>query len=382
MAEPKRITTTLSSMPPFEEYVDEIRPLWESHWLSNWGSIEKRFIAQLNDYLHCPEISLYDHGHSAIEAVIESLELTGEVITTPFTFASTTHAIVRRGLTPVFADVKADDFTIDPASVERCITPRTSAILAVHVYGNLCDDDSLREIADRHGIKLLYDAAHAFGVEKDGVPAACLGDASMFSFHATKAFHTIEGGAACIHVKGWTPEQNHDFRVMLDQKMNFGTTGKQVYGYVGPNNKMNEFEAAMGICNLRHLDEYIDRRRAAAERYWERLGDVAGINLCRPKANTKHNFVYMPAIFDQDVFGASRDQVQAALLEDNISCAKYFYPLTNDLDCYRGKPGFDPADTPVAMRAAAGALSLPLSSYLTTEDVDRVCDIVLSCAGR
>lgn len=377
----KRITTTLSSMPPFDEYVEEIRPLWETHWLSNSGAIHERFEEMLNEYLQCPEIVLYDHGHSSIEAVMESLELTGEVITSPFTFASTTHAIVRRGLTPVFADVKADDYTIDPESVERLVTPRTSAILAVHVYGNLCDDEALRRIADEHGLKLLYDAAHAFGVERDGVAAATLGDASMYSFHATKAFHTIEGGAAAIHVKGWSDEQNHTFKVMLDQKKNFGTTGKQKYGYVGPNNKMNEFEAAMGICNLRHLDEYIAARRAAANRYWERLDGVAGINLCKPKPHTRHNYVYMPAVFDEGVFGATRDDVQQALLAHNITCAKYFFPLTNDLDCYRGRQGFDPNDTPVAKWAADRVLSLPLSSYLTTEDVDRVCDVVLGC-GR
>lgn len=382
MPEKKRITTTLSSMPPFEEYVEEIRPIWESHWLSNDGAIHKRFEAQLNDYLQCPEIVLYDHGHSSIESVLESLELTGEVITTPFTFASTTHALVRRGLTPVFADVKPDDFTIDPASVERLITPKTSAILAVHVYGNLCDDDALRKIADEHGLKLLYDAAHAFGVERDGVPAATLGDVSMYSFHATKAFHTIEGGAACIHVKGWTPEQNHAFKVMLDQKKNFGTTAKQHYGYIGNNAKMNELEAAMGICNLRHLPEYIAARKAASERYWERLGDVAGINLCRPKPNVRHNYVYMPAIIDEKVFGATRDQVRAALAEDNISCAPYFYPLTNTLECYQGWPGFDASTTPVADWAANRALSLPLSSYLTREDVDRVCDVILATPGK
>ncbi len=382
MADKKRITTTLSSMPPFEEYVEEIRPLWESHWLSNFGAIHKEFEAELNKYLQCDEISLYDHGHTSIESMIESLGLTGEVITTPFTFASTTHAIVRRGLTPVFADVKADDYTIDPASVEKLITPKTSAILAVHVYGNLCDVDALQDIADKHGLKLLYDAAHAFGVERDGVAAATYGDASMYSFHATKAFHTIEGGAACIHVHGWTPEQNHEFKVMLDQKKNFGTTGKQKYGYVGNNNKMNEFSAAMGVCNLRHLPEYIAARKAAAERYWERLGDVAGLNLCRPKPNVKHNYVYLPVVFDESVFGATRDQVQQALLEDNITCAKYFYPLTNDLECYRGKPGFDVADTPVAAWAADRVLTLPMSSFLTTEDVDRVCDVVLSVPRR
>ena len=212
----KNILVTRSSMPEMGEYIDEIAPLWKSHWLTNMGVEHKKLESGLKKYLEVENIALFVNGHAALECVLEALDLRGEVITTPFSFASTTHAIVRKGLTPVFADIKPDDYTIDPESIEKLITPRTAAIVPVHVYGNLCEVDAIQEIAARHDLKVIYDAAHAFGVTRYGVSSACFGDASMFSFHATKVFNTIEGGAVCFKDEALYP--------LLNQWKNFGIT--------------------------------------------------------------------------------------------------------------------------------------------------------------
>ena len=261
------IWVTRSSMPPLEEYVAEISHLWETHMLTNMGEKHLQFERDLRGYLGVDNIALFVNGHNALECIIEAMGLGSDgrrkVITTPYSFASTTHAIVRKGLEPVFADIKADDYTLDPSKVEELIDDETCAIVPVHVYGNLCDVDAIQEIADRHGLKVIYDAAHAFGVTREGVSAASFGDAAMFSFHATKVFNTIEGGAVCFRDPG--------LKVLLDQWKNFGITGVESVEYVGGNAKMNEFCAAMGICNLRHLSGEIAKRRAVAERYWERL---------------------------------------------------------------------------------------------------------------
>lgn len=367
---PDKILVTRSSMPDFEEYAEEIRPIWESHWLTNMGVKHHQLEADLMDYLKVPQIALFVNGHSALECVLEAMGLKGKVVTTPYTFASTTHAIVRKGLEPVFADIKPDDYTIDPASVERLIDEDTCAIVPVHVYGNLCDVDAIQDIADRHGLKVIYDAAHAFGVWRGEASSASFGDASMFSFHATKVFNTIEGGAVCFHDAG--------LKTLLNEWKNFGITGPEDVEYVGGNAKMNEFCAAMGICNLRHLDQEIARRKLVAERYWERLDGAQGVRLSLPKEGITPNYAYLPVVFDDD-FGASRDDVYDALAEQQIFSRKYFYPLTTDFACYRGR--FDSSSTPVARYVASHVLTLPMYADLALEDVDRICDIVLSC-GR
>ncbi|MBQ7007191.1 MAG: aminotransferase class I/II-fold pyridoxal phosphate-dependent enzyme, partial [Oscillospiraceae bacterium] len=254
------IHVTRSSMPSYEEYCEEIKDIWESRWLTNMGQKHQKLEQDLKKYLNCPNIALYTNGHLALEYALEAFgfDKGAEIITTPFTFASTTHAIVRSGFTPVFADIKKDDYTIDPASVEALITEKTVAIVPVHVYGNLCDVTKLKEIADRYGLKLIYDAAHAFGVTQNGVSAATFGDVSMFSFHATKVFHTIEGGALCYQDENLTP--------ILNAYKNFGITSPDEATFVGGNAKMNEFQAAMGICNLRHIDEEIEKRKAVVMR--------------------------------------------------------------------------------------------------------------------
>lgn len=370
-----RILVTRSSMPAFKEYCEEIAPLWESHWLTNMGMEHKKLEVALKERLGIDNLALFTNGHNALECILEAMALPagGEVITTPFTFASTTHAIVRKGLTPVFADVAPGSLTLDPESIERMITPRTCAIVPVHVYGNLCDVDSIKEIADRYGLKVIYDAAHAFGVERecsDGESrsVAAFGDAAMFSFHATKVFNTIEGGAVCFKDEKLYP--------LLNQWKNFGITGPEDVEYVGGNAKMNEFCAAMGVCNLRHLDDEIEKRKIVAERYWERLETVPGLTVFPPSDCVKHNYAYLPVLFDPHVFGFTRDEVFDALDGVNVGARKYFYPLVSDFACYRSVYSSD--RTPVAKKAASQVLTLPMYADLAVEDVDRICDVILN----
>lgn len=366
-----RILVTRSSMPSLGEYVEEIAPLWESHWLTNMGAEHQKLEAALKERLDVQNVVLFTNGHSALECVLEAVNLHGEVITTPFTFASTVNAISRKGLTPVFADVKSDDYTIDPASIERLITPRTSAIVPVHVYGNICDVDAIQDIADRHELKVIYDAAHAFGVRRDGVSAAAFGDASMFSFHATKVFNTIEGGAVCFKDSALYP--------LLNQWKNFGITGPEDVEYVGGNAKMNEFCAAMGVCNLRHLDDEIAKRAKVDECYRELLEDISGIKLIDPQPGVSSNHAYMPVVFDEQLFGATRDDVFKALEKEGIGTRKYFYPLVSDYACYRSV--YSSTATPVAKWVSERVLTLPMYADLDLADVERICEIVIS-AGR
>lgn len=364
-----RILVTKSSMPPMSEYIEEIAPLWESHWLTNMGVEHKKLEAGLKQYLGIDNIALFTNGHNALECILEAMGLEGEVITTPFSFASTTHAIVRKGLTPVFADIKNDDYTIDPESIEKLITPRTCAIVPVHVYGNLCDVDAIQAIADKYGLKVIYDAAHAFGVKRGDVSVATFGDASMFSFHATKVFNTIEGGAVAIKDSNLYP--------LLNQWKNFGIMGPEDVEYVGGNAKMNEFCAAMGVCNLRHLPQEIAKRKAVAERYWERLEGAKGVQVCRPADGITSNYAYLPVVFE-DEFGATRDDVFAALDVAGVGARKYFYPLISDYACYRSV--YASERTPVAKWVSDRVLTLPMFADLALDDVDRICDVVLGCA--
>ena len=364
------ILVTRSSMPPMEEYQNEIKELWDTHWLTNMGAKHKQFQAELEQLLGIEHVALYCNGHLALENIIEAMQFQkgSEVITTPFTFASTTHAIVRSGLTPVFCDVNPEDYTIDVTKIESLITDKTVAIVPVHVYGNLCDVEAIKAIADKHGLKVIYDAAHAFAVKYKGVSSGCFGDASMFSFHATKVFNTIEGGAVCFHDDALVQK--------LNDLKNFGIHGPEEVAYIGGNAKMNEFCAAMGICNLRHLDEEIAKRKVVVERYRSHLEGVPGIKLAPVQKDVTPNYAYFPAVFDKAVFGADRDEVFDALAQNGIGARKYFYPLTNTFDCYKGQ--FNADNTPVALDISLRVLTLPLYADLSKEDVDRICETILS----
>lgn len=363
------ILVTRSSMPTFEEYCDEIKELWDSHWLTNMGVKHKQLQAELESYLGVKHVTLYTNGHLALENAIAALNLPegGEVITSPFTFASTTHAIVRNGLVPVFCDVNERDYTIDVNKIEDLITDRTVAIVPVHVYGNLCDVEAIDRIAKRYGLMVIYDAAHAFGVKYKGVSSACFGDISMFSFHATKVFNTIEGGCVCF--------KNDSLTQMLNDMKNFGIHGPEEVAYVGGNAKMNEFQAAMGICNLRHLDEEIAKREKIVQHYRERLGGVSGIQLSVVQESVESNYAYFPVVFDG--YKYTRNEIFEMLKAHNITARKYFYPLTNSFECYKHYPTAGVEKTPVAQHLALRVLTLPLYADLSLEVVDKICDIIL-----
>ena len=363
----KQVLVTKSSLPPFEEYVDEIKDIWQTHWLTNMGEKHQALQHALEDYMQAEHLELIVNGHMALELTLQAMNLTGEVITTPFTFASTTHAIVRNGLKPVFCDINAEDYTMDAEKIEALITDRTSAIMPVHVYGNVCNVDEIARIATKYGLKVIYDAAHTFGERYRGKSVASYGDASCLSFHATKVFNSIEGGAVCYHDEKLG-------RRLYDLK-NFGIRGPEDVEYVGANAKMNEFAAAMGLCNLRHVDEAIQKRRRLVVCYREHLAHVDGIRLNTVQKDVESNYAYFPIVIEEKVFGFSRNEVFQALSDKNIMARKYFYPLTNSFACFHG--AYDPADTPVAQHVANRVLTLPLYADLTIDIVERISAIII-----
>lgn len=360
-----KILVTRSSMPPIEEYIEEIKSLWDSHWLTNMGEKHCRLEKALANYLDTDNITLFTNGHLALENIIAAFDMSGEVITTPFTFVSTTHAIVRNGLTPVFCDISPEDCTIDVSKIEALITDKTCAIVPVHVYGNICGIEAIDRIAKEHGLKVIYDAAHAFGVRKNGVSVANFGDASMFSFHATKVFNTIEGGA--VTFKDLTLAKR------LNDQKNFGMSGSDTVDFIGGNAKMNEFQAAMGLCNLRHLEQNIADRKRVVGKYLECLSNIDSIIIPRQGKDITPNYAYFPIIFDG--YKYSRDEVFEKLACENIFARKYFYPLVTDFACYNKK--YDSSMTPVAKHIAECVLTLPLYPDLALDDVERICDIIL-----
>lgn len=360
-----KINVTQSSMPPFDEYIEEIRSIWDNTWLTNMGPKHNQLEQKLCEYLNVPYISLFTNGHTALETAIQAFQLTGEVITTPYSFASTTHAIVRNKLTPVFCDICKDSYTIDAEKIEELITEKTSAIVPVHVYGNVCDVEKIEQLAQKYDLKVIYDAAHAFGVKVNGIGIGNFGNASMFSFHATKVFHTIEGGAVTFR----------DERLLerLKQLKNFGIVNQENVEFVAGNAKMNEFQAAMGLCNLRYIDEEMAKRRAVVERYRENLSNQKGITLCTPQMNIQMNYAYFPVLFEN--YKYNRNQVAERLAQQNIYARKYFYPAINEFACYKGRYR---GETPIAKFVSENILTLPLYADLALSDVDCICSIILN----
>lgn len=370
----KQIYVTRPSIPDIAEYMEEIRPAFERHLLTNMGPIYQKFQEMLTGYLGVENLSLFVNGHMALEMAIQALGLKqrgeelggGEVITTPFTFVSTTHAIARNGLRPVFCDIRRSDYCMDPDGVERLITEKTVAIVPVHVYGNICDVERIERIAQRHGLKVIYDGAHAFGETYRGQGVASFGDATMFSFHATKVFNSVEGGAVSF--------RDARYAAPLDELKNFGIHSEAFVPEIGTNAKLDEFRAAMGVCNLRHIGDYIAARKLVYERYLERLDGIDGIVLNKTSADVTSNYAYFPVYFDRAVLGFSRDDVCAALREHGIFARKYFYPAVNEMESYRGLGG---EVTPAAHDASMNVLTLPMYEGLKAEDVDRICDVIV-----
>lgn len=359
-----KINVTRSSMPTYEEYSEEIKDLWDSRWLTNMGAKHNELKARLCDYLKVPNTELFVNGHLALYCAIKALKLNGEIITTPFTFASTTNAIVQAGCTPVFCDV-ADDYTIDISKIEELITDKTVAILGVHVYGNICDVETIDAIAKRHGLKVIYDAAHAFGVEYKGRGICTYGDVSMLSFHATKVFHTIEGGALCYNDANLTGE--------IIKQRGFGLSGESIDCF-GTNGKMNEFQAAMGLCNLRHIDDEIESRGEAYDLYTKRLSGICGLKLLPLREGIKQNYAYFPVLFDKEQFGKSRDEVIDELARQDIFARKYFYPLVSSNKEFGEDMSYL---TPKAKGYSEKVLCLPMYAHLDVVDIEKICQIIL-----
>ena len=358
-----KINVTKSSMPSYEEYCKEIKSIWETTHLTNCGPIHNKLKKQLKEYLKVENIELFVNGHLALYCVLKALDLSGEIITTPFTFASTTNAIAQAGCTPVYCDVKPD-YTIDETKIDALITDKTCAILGVHVYGNICNVKAIQKIADKHKLKVIYDAAHAFGVEYDGKAIGCYGDASMFSFHATKVFHTIEGGG--ITFKDKTLAER------LNKERNFGINGEMLATF-GTNAKMNEFQAAMGICNLRHIDEELVKRKAVYERYTENLQKVKGITLLPEQNDLQRNWAYFPILINKEIYGKTREELIEMLGQEGVFARKYFYPLVSENQAFTK----DLAEfTPNAYAYSRNVLCLPMYADLSLENVEMICNII------
>lgn len=361
----EKTLVTQSSMPSLNEYVEEIKSIFETKHLTNMGPKHKELQTKLEEYLKVDNMTLFTNGHMALYSAIKALKLEGEVITTPFTFVSTTHAITQNGLTPVFCDIDEDTYTIDVTKIESLITDKTCAIIPVHVYGNICNVEEIEKIAKKHNLKVIYDAAHAFGVKYKDIGIGNFGDMSMFSFHATKVFNTIEGGGVAYN--------NGDLERDLNLLKNFGITGPETTEEVGMNAKMNEFQAAMGLCNLRHIDEEINKRKKVVEEYRKRLSNVKGIKLSKIQENVQSNYAYFPVVFEKE-FGKTRDEVMEELANNNIFTRKYFYPLTTDFECY---PQYNGNNTPIAKYISDRVLTLPLFAELSLDKVNQICDIIL-----
>lgn len=363
----KKIFVVKPSLPPIEEYVDEIKDMWETGIMTHQGPKHNQLQAELGKFMDVPNLTLFANGHLALELGIESLEMTGEVITTPFTFGSTTQAILRNHLRPVFCDIRYDDYTIDCDKFESLITEKTCAIVPVHVYGNICDVDRIQAIAEKYNLKVIYDGAHAFGELYKGRNIAQYGDMSMFSFHATKVLNTVEGG--CLVYKDGSKVQ------YLEGLRQFGQIVRtEEVPYIGTNAKLTDMHAAMGLCNLRHFQEYIDKRKLVADRYRENLSGIDGIKLSPVQKDVVSNYAYFPVVFEEKNTGITRDMVLKKLAEHNVFSRKYFYPLCSEFECCK-KMGID-ADVPVAAYISDRVLTLPCYSDLALEDVDYICDVI------
>ncbi|WP_051957393.1 DegT/DnrJ/EryC1/StrS family aminotransferase [Bacillus sp. UNC322MFChir4.1] len=362
----KPIYVTSPFLPPFQEFSRLIEQIWENRYLTNNGLLHQQFEMEARKYLGVEKNTLFVNGHMALDIAIKSLRLTGEVITTPFTFASTTHAISMNGLIPVFCDVNKHDYNLDVSKIESLITEHTSAIIPVHVFGTPCDVYEIERIAKKYNLKVIYDAAHAFGVKVDGKGIGVFGDISMFSMHATKVFHSIEGGILTYH--------DETLSEALNQYKNFGYKSSGEVSLVGLNAKMNEFQAAMGILNLRHINEEINRRKKITSMYRNQLKSIPGIRFIEEMENVQYNYSYFSIEVDEAIYGLDRNQLYERLMSYNVFTRKYFSPLTSDFICYKDQ--YDSGKTPIAKEIANKVLVLPLYGELQVGDVEKICMII------
>ena len=367
--EEKLITVTSPLLPSLEEFVPMLRDIWDRKWLTNNGHYHRELERALCEYLKVPYVSLFTNGTLPLMCALQALRVTGEVITTPYSFVATTHALWWNGIKPVFVDIDPETCNLDPDKIEAAITPRTTAIMPVHVYGKPCDTSRIQAVADKYGLKVIYDAAHAFGVEVDGKSILEAGDMSTLSFHATKVYNTVEGGALVCH--------DERTKQRIDYLKNFGFAGETTVIAPGINGKMDEVRSAYGLLNLRQVDAAIAARRRVAMRYREALRGVPGLRVMEDMPGVRHNYSYFPVFVDTAAYGMTRDELYFKMKEHGVLGRRYFYPLITDFSTYRGLESARPENLPVATRIADSVICLPMYHDLTDGDVDRVLELII-----
>ena len=365
----KQIKVTSPLLPDLKEFIPYLEDIWERQWLTNNGHYHHELEQALCDYLKVPYISLFTNGTLPLMAALQALRITGEVITTPYSFVATTHSLWWNGIKTVFVDVDPITGNLDPDKIEAAITPKTTAIMPVHVYGNPCDTERIQAIADKYGLKVIYDAAHAFGVEVKGESVLNAGDLSTLSFHATKVFNTIEGGALIC--------QDKEMKQRIDYLKNFGFAGETTVVAPGINGKMDEVRSAYGLLNLKQVDKAISQRKQIAEAYREGLRDIKGIRVIEDLADVHSNYAYFPIFVDAEVYGMSRDELYFKMREEGIFARRYFYPLISEFSTYRGLPSATKENLPVAHQLAEAVICLPMYHSLTLNDAKRIIDSIV-----
>lgn len=365
----KAIYVTQPSLPDLQEFLPYLEQIWENKILTNNGPFHKQLEAELATFLGVPYISLFANGTLALVTALQVLRITGEVITTPYSFVATTHSLWWNNIKPVFVDIEPEFGNLDPEKVEAAITPKTTAILPVHVYGNPCKVDRLKEIADTYGLKLIYDAAHCFGVKHLGKGICNFGDLSVLSFHATKVFNTMEGGAIVCH--------DEATKKRIDYLKNFGFAGETTIMAPGINSKMNEMQAALGLVQLKHYDENISKRKKIAEAYRKGLENVKGISILDEPKDTESNYAYFPIFVDETGYGMSRDQLYEKLKQNNIFGRRYFYPLISEFSMYKGLDSANPANLKVANKMSGAVICLPIYPSLEQSSINHILEIIM-----
>ncbi|MBK6345988.1 MAG: DegT/DnrJ/EryC1/StrS family aminotransferase [Bacteroidales bacterium] len=368
MEESKPIYVTQPALPPLEEFTEYLKQIWENKILTNNGPFHRQFEKELAEYLGVNYLSVLSNGTLALITALQALRITGEVITTPFSFVATTHSLWWNNIKPVFADIEPDFFNLDPDKVEAAITPQTTAIMPVHVYGNPCNLERFQQIADTYGLKLIYDAAHAFGVKVDGQSLLNFGDLSILSFHATKVFNTIEGGAIICH--------DEKMKQRIDYLKNFGFAGETTVIAPGINAKMNELQAAYGLLQLKYVDDNIAKRKAIADSYRVQLKNVAGIRCLSDIEDVHHAYSYFPVLVDSGIYGKTRDELYEELKKHNIFGRRYFYPLISQFPTYRGLPSSKPENLVVAEEVADKVICLPIYPTLSNDEIIFISEII------
>lgn len=362
----KLITVTAPLLPPLEEFTEYLKEIWDNKWITNNGQFHKQLEKDLAEYLGVPYVSLFTNGTLPLLTALQALRITGEVITTPYSFVATTHCIWWSGCKPVFVDIDPATGNIDPDKIEAAITPKTTAIMPVHVYGKPCDTERIQEIADKYGLKVIYDAAHAFGVKVDGESILNAGDMSTLSFHATKVYNTLEGGAMIMH--------DEVTKKRIDYLKNFGFAGETEVIAPGINSKVDEVRAAYGIINLRQVDAAIEARHQVAIKYREALRDIEGLSYMEDMPGVRHNYSYFPIFIDAEKFGMTRDELYFKMKEANVLGRRYFYPLISEFSTYRGLPSAGKENLPNAHKMADSVICLPMHHELSEEDIERTLD--------